>query len=355
MSDVDLSLQLQERVRAAQADGSPLCIRGSGTKAFYGRLCETDSILEVGGHRGVIAYEPTELAVTARAGTLLTELETLLEDNAQQLPFEPPHFGEGATLGGAVAAGLSGPRRPYAGAVRDAVLGAKIINGRGQILEFGGRVMKNVAGYDLSRLMAGALGTLGVLLEVSIKVQPAPKGETTLVRDIEAAAAIEQMNAWAATPMTITGTCHDGERLYARVCGGERALEAAQAAIGGEPLADARSFWRELRDQRLPFFRDAGRLWRLSVPPATPPLDLPGDRVLDWGGAQRWLRTEADTERVRAAAREAGGHATLFRGGEPGEEVFAPLSPALWRLHRNLKAALDPQGIFNPGRMYRGL
>jgi glycolate oxidase FAD binding subunit len=355
MSDADLSLELQERVQAAQAARSPLCIRGGGTKDFYGRTCEADTVLEVGGHRGLVAYESTELAVTARAGTSLAELETLLEDNAQQLPFEPPYFGEGATLGGAVAAGLSGPRRPYAGAVRDAVLGAKIINGRGQILEFGGRVMKNVAGYDLSRLMAGALGTLGVLLEVSLKVQPAPKGEMTLVREIDAAAAIEQMNAWAATPLTITGTCHDGERLYARVCGGDRALEAAQAAIGGETLVDANAFWRELREQQLPFFTDARRLWRLSVPPATVPLDLPGDRILDWGGAQRWLRTDADAEQVRAVAREAGGHATLFRGGEPGEVVFDPLPPALWRLHRNLKTALDPQGIFNPGRMYRGL
>jgi glycolate oxidase FAD binding subunit len=355
MSDADLGPELKERVQAAQAGRSPLCIRGGGTKAFYGRPCEAEGILEIAAHRGVAAYEPTELAVTARAGTSLAELETLLEDNAQQLPFEPPHFGEDATLGGAVAAGISGPRRPYAGAVRDAVLGAKIINGRGQILEFGGRVMKNVAGYDLSRLMAGALGTLGVLLEVSIKVQPAPKGEMTLVRETDATAAIEQMNAWAATPMTITGVCHYGERLRVRVSGGERALEAAHAAIGGEPLTDSRPFWRELRDQRLPFFRDAGRLWRLSVPPATPPLDLPGDWILDWGGAQRWLRTDADAERVRAVAREAGGHATLFRGAEPGEEVFAPLPPALWRLHRNLKSVLDPDGIFNPGRMYRGL
>lgn len=355
MTDADISHELQERVQAALASGASLCIRGGGTKGFYGNPCEAGTALEIAAHRGVITYEPTELAVTARAGTPLAELETLLESSGQQLPFEPPHFGEAATIGGAVAAGLSGPRRPYAGAVRDAVLGVRIINGRGQILEFGGRVMKNVAGYDLSRLMAGALGTLGVLLEVSLKVQPVPKGKMTLVREANAAQAIEQMNGWASTAMTITGACHHDGGLYVRVCGGERSLEAARADIGGELLDDSHAFWRELREQHLSFFRDADRLWRLSVPPAAPPFNLSGDWIIDWGGAQRWLRTDADSDQVRAVARDAGGHATLFRGAEPGEEVFAPLPAALWQLHRNLKSALDPERMFNPGRMYRGL
>jgi glycolate oxidase FAD binding subunit len=353
--EADLTQELQERVQAALGDGGALCLRGGGTKAFYGRPCEAETVLEIAGHRGVVAYEPTELAITARAGTPLAEIEALLESNGQQLPFEPPHFGEGATLGGAVAAGLAGPRRPYAGAVRDAVLGTRIINGRGQVLAFGGRVMKNVAGYDLSRLMAGALGTLGLILEVSLKVQPVPKGKLTLVREEGAAAAIERMTAWAATPLTVTGACHDGARSCVRVCGGERSLEAARGQIGGEEMPDAGEFWRGLRDHRLAFFTHAERLWRLSVPPATPPIDLPGEWLIDWGGAQRWLTSDADAERIRASATAVGGHATLFGGAAPGEEVFAPLEPGLLRLHRNLKAALDPKGIFNPGRMYAGL
>lgn len=350
----ELSAELQAQVNEAISKRIALHIRGGGTKDFYGLPCEADLALDVTGHRGIVAYEPTELVVTARAGTPLMEVEALLDQHDQQLPFEPPAFGEAATIAGVVASGLSGPQRPFAGAVRDAVLGVKIINGSGQILAFGGRVMKNVAGYDLSRLMAGAMGTLGLLLEVSIKVQPKPLGQLTVTHRANAARAIEWMTRWSRSSLAITGMCHDGERIYVRLCGGEHSLAAAHEMIGGVALESASQFWADLKELRLKFFGDDRPLWRLSVKPNTPPMRIAGDWLLDWGGALRWLKSEAEAEPIRKAALAAGGHATLFRGPKT-EDVFSPLSPVLWRLHRNVKQALDPHGVFNPGRLYRGL
>lgn len=356
MRERDFSDELQGQVQAAMADGAPVHITGGNTKAFYGRnVAEGCRPLPVAGHVGVVAYEPTELAISLRAGTPLAEVNRLLEEQGQQLPFEPPAFGEAATIGGAVAAGLSGPRRPFAGAVRDAVLGVKLINGRGETLNFGGRVMKNVAGYDVSRLMAGSLGTLGVLLEVSLKVRPVPPRKLTLVHELDAPAALARMQEWEHMPLAITALCHDGERLYARVCGGDRSLEVTREAMGGEVLEEAPAFWGDLREQRLPFFASPGPLWRLSVPPAAALMDLPGEWLLEWGGALRWLKSDADPGVIRAAAAAAGGHATLFRGHDGSGEVFQPLPAPLLALHRNLKRALDPQSLFNPGRMYAEL
>jgi len=353
--DQDITNALQAQVLEAIEQRTPLAIRGGGTKDFYGPVCRAEAVLDVTGHRGVVVYEPTELVITARAGTRLEEVERLLADNGQELPFEPPGFGENATIGGVVASGLSGPRRPHAGAVRDAVLGVKVINGKGQVLEFGGRVMKNVAGYDLSRLAAGSMGTLAVLLEVSIKVRPKSEGEMTLTHPLDAPEALERMIAWGRRPLSITATCHDGDALRVRVCGGEQALAAAREAIGGTPLPDSPPFWREVKEQRLAFFLDPRPLWRLSVPPATAPMGLAGDWFLEWGGAQRWLKSDADPDAIRGAVRSAGGHATLFRGGDRTGDVFAPLEPGLMRVHQLLKRSLDPHGLFNPGRLYREL
>jgi glycolate oxidase FAD binding subunit len=229
----------------------------------------------------------------------------------------------------------------------------RIVNGRGEVLRFGGQVMKNVAGYDLSRLTAGALGTLGVLLEASLKVLPAPAAELTLAQEIDAADAIAAMNRYAGRPLPLSAAAHWEGRLYLRLSGSASGVESARRVIGGERLGAGP--WADLREHRLPFFRGDAPLWRLSVPPTSPPLALPGSWVVDWGGAQRWLRTDADPERVRAVAGAAGGHATLFRGGDRSGEVFHPLATGVATLHRRLKQAFDPRGILNPSRLYRDL
>jgi len=348
--------QLSEAIREAAKQKRPLCIRGGGTKDFYGGPVHGYK-LNTGDYRGIVAYEPTELVITARAGTPLAEIEAALLEEDQMLAFEPPYFGEGSTLGGCVAAGLSGPRRPYAGAVRDFVLGVRILDGKGDDLKFGGQVMKNVAGYDVSRLMAGALGTLGVLLEVSLKVLPLPVSETTLILRYGEAEAISLMNKWAAQPLPITATAYCDGDLGVRLSGARVAVDAAAVKIGGTSVAPAQAirFWTGIREHADPFFADSGQLWRLSVSSTTPPLDLPGRQLIEWGGALRWLKSAADAKAIRDAAARSGGHATLFRGGDKSGGVFHPLPPALMKLHRNLKQAFDPAGILNPGRMYPDL
>lgn len=351
MMDADVSAALQDMLREAIAQRIPLRIVGGDTKSFYGRVTQGEC-RSVAGHRGVVSYEPTELVITARAGTPLADIEALLAEHGQMLPFEPPHFAVGSTLGGTIASGLSGPRRPYAGSVRDFVLGITVLTGKGEILRFGGQVMKNVAGFDVSRLLAGSLGTLGILLEISLKVLPRPELEQTLLFECSDAQAIQRCNDWAGQPLPLSATVFDNGWLYLRLSGSAVAVHAARGKLGGDAIADATIFWTKIRDHRHPFFQDDAPLWRLSLPAATHPLDLPGDWLLDWGGAQRWLKTPATATEVRAAAARAGGHATLFRGGDRQGEIFHPLSPALAAVQRRLKVAFDPQGILNPGRMY---
>jgi glycolate oxidase FAD binding subunit len=349
----DIVDNLSRLIREAAKQKRPLCIRGGGTKDFYGGPVHGYK-LNTGDFRGIVAYEPTELVITARAGTPLAEIEAVLRDKGQMLAFEPPHFGEATTLGGCVAAGLSGPRRPHAGAVRDFVLGVRVLDGKGDDLKFGGQVMKNVAGYDVSRLMAGSLGTLGVLLEVSLKVLPLPAFESTLLLKRREAEAITLMNEWAARPLPISATAYRDGDLGVRLSGARVAVEAAAKKIGGTPVApeQAQRFWAGIREQTDPFFSGDGPLWRLSVRSTTPPLALAGTQLIEWGGALRWLNSTADAKTIREAAARAGGHATLFRGGDRSAGVFQPLPPVLMKLHRNLKQAFDPSGIFNPGRLY---
>ncbi len=456
----DLTQTLAARVASAQAEGRPLRIQGGGTKTWLGRAVDGEP-LAVGGHRGILSYEPTELVITARAGTPLVEIQAALAERGQWLAFEPPHFspatgladapldaGAGAsgggnanadagtsayanagslhgkaTLGGTIACGLSGPARPYSGAARDFVLGVRLINGKGEVLRFGGEVMKNVAGYDLSRLMAGAQGTLGVLLDVSLKVLPRPAVELTLVFDLSPAEAIRRFNQWAGQPLPLSAACHDGERAHVRLAGNEAAVRAAQARLGGEVLAgEVESFWWAVRELRHPFFRQgsayqpgtayqperayqkgtasqtgAAPLWRLSLPPTAPHDPALGPQFIDWGGALRWVHSEVPLWPV---AQAAGGHASRYAlafirqdtgaadevdadaagaasatgaadvsgtqepGAGPdrtkdretvemtGGAVLQPLPPALLALHRRLKAAIDPRGILNPGRIY---
>ena len=344
---------LQERIRQAAARGTALRIRGGGTKDFYGNEAHGE-LLETRGHAGIVSYEPTELVITARCGTSLHDIQEILGEKNQMLPFEPPHFGPGATLGGCVATGLSGPRRASAGAVRDFVLGAKLIDGRGQQLAFGGQVMKNVAGYDVSRLLAGSLGTLGLILEVSLKVLPRPPAELTLCMEVPQAKALESLNRWAGRPLPISASAwRDGE-LRLRLSGAASAIHAAAQKLGGEPVAPqaAEQFWIGVREQTDAFFAGETPLWRLSLPSNAPALELPGEQLLEWGGALRWLRCGAEAAGVRAAAARVGGHATLFRARDKPAGAFAPLPAVLARLHRELKKTFDPAGILNPRRLY---
>jgi glycolate oxidase FAD binding subunit len=332
---------------------SGLCIRGNGSKDWYGQAVQGEP-LDCRPYAGIIDYEPTELVITARCGTPLAEIEAALAQQRQMLAFEPPHFGPQATLGGMIATGLSGPRRQAVGAVRDFVLGCVLMNGEGKVLHFGGQVMKNVAGYDVSRLLAGSLGTLGLLLEVSLKVLPQPSVEITLRLAMQQRAAIEQLNRWGGMPLPISGSLWHDDGLMVRLSGADAAVQAARKVIGGE-LIDGRDLWIGVREQSLPFFTDREQtapLWRLSVPSATAELDLPGSVLIEWGGAQRWLRTAASASTVRSIAESVGGHATLFRGGDKNDGVFHPLQPVVAGIHQRLKRKFDPDGVFNPGRMY---
>ena len=356
---------LVEEFRSRILERKPLRLKGGGSKDFYGGPL-AGAVLETGGHSGIVSYEPTELVVTARCGTPLAELESALAARRQFLACEPPGFGcatvggevaGGATVGGAVATGLSGPRRASAGSLRDFVLGVKIMDGEGRVLKFGGEVIKNVAGFDVSRLMTGSLGTLGLILEVSLKVMPLPLGDATLRFELPQDKALDAMNRWAGQPLPLAASCWQDGVLTLRLAGARAAVASARGKLGGEPLADATAaeFWTGLREQSAAFFAGDLPLWRLSLPSVAPPLDLPGAQLLEWGGAQRWLRAAADVEQMRQTAARAGGHATLFRGGQ-GEQrsggVFTPLQPALMEVHRRLKQSFDPYGVFNPGRLY---
>ena len=344
---------LRAKVRAAHDAQRPLRIRGGGTRDFYGQTLHGEP-LDVADCRGIVDYEPTELVLTARAGTPLAELEAILAREGQMLAFEPPRFGAASTLGGAIATGLSGPRRMQAGSARDFVLGVRLLDGCGTDLRFGGQVMKNVAGFDVSRLVAGALGTLGVLLEVSLKVLPLPPAEATIVLETNEPDALTTMNRWAGQPLPISATALLDGRLYVRLSGAAPAVTSARQKLGGEALGDDAgiAFWTSLRDQTHPFFAGNAPLWRLALPSVAPPLELDGATLLEWTGAQRWLRGDIPASVVREAAARHGGHATLFRHGEKTAGVFHPLSAPLQQLHRKLKHALDPAGILNRGRMY---
>ncbi|HUJ88382.1 MAG TPA: glycolate oxidase subunit GlcE [Burkholderiales bacterium] len=342
---------MAERVRAAAQGAQPLRPRGGGSKDFYGNELAGEP-LDTRAYAGLVNYEPSELVVTARCGTPLAELERVLAANAQMLAFEPPHFGPGATLGGCVAAGLSGPRRASAGALRDFVLGARLLDGRGRVLAFGGEVMKNVAGYDVSRLLAGSLGTLGVILDVSLKVLPRPVAETTLRLEAPQDKALEWMNQWAGKPLPISATCYLNGELSLRLSGAAAAVRSARETLGGEEIRDGEALWSAVREQTHPHFAPEAPLWRLSLPSNAPPLRLPGEELIEWGGALRWLSSAAEARTIRAAAQRAGGHATLFRARDKSPGAFPPLAPAHMKLQRELKAVFDPGRIFNPGRLY---
>jgi glycolate oxidase FAD binding subunit len=370
----DPALQkLVEQVRAARDGKTALNIRGGGTKDFYGGAIEGEW-LDVRPLRGISSYEPTELVVTVRAGTPLAELEAVLVEKGQCLPFEPPRFASvgtevmdgpaDGTVGGMVAAGLAGPARAAVGGVRDYVLGVTLLNGRAEVLSFGGQVMKNVAGYDVSRVLAGSMGILGVVCEVSLKVLPVAPSTLTLRLELDQATAIQRLGEWGGQPLPLNASAWWDGMLVLRLSGAAAAVSAAARTIGGEPIEPglAASFWNGLRDHRDEFFVGAARavasgagLWRLSVPATTPPLKLSGEQLVEWGGAQRWLCTTAPAIVLREAAAAVGGHAVLFRALDKSAGVFAALPPPLERIHRELKRAFDPEGLFNRGRLMPGI
>lgn len=354
---------LVERVLDARARKVGLDIRGGGTKAWYGEAPQGEP-LDVSALSGISSHEPSELVVTVRAGTPLAELENKLAEAGQALAFEPPRFAQGGTVGGMVAAGLAGPSRATAGGVRDHVLGLTMLNGKGEVVSFGGQVMKNVAGYDVSRLMAGSMGVLGLICEVSLKVLPVPPATATLRFELDEAKALAQLNAWGGQPLPLSASAWWEGTLVLRLAGAAAAVRSAQQALGGEAIdpALAAAFWTGLRDHTDEFFAGAAKavdrgatLWRLSVPQTAPPLKLSGEQLVEWGGAQRWLCTSAPAATVREAAATVGGHATLFRGADKSPGVFAPLGSPLADVHRRLKAAFDPDGVFNRGRLYKDL
>lgn len=346
--DFDNSSSLLEQVNQAVRNATPLRIQGSNSKAFLGRGVAAE-VLDTRSHRGIVSYDPTELVITARCGTPLAELAEVLDAAQQMLPCEPPSFGAGATVGGMIASGLSGPRRPWSGSVRDFVLGTRVITGHGKHLRFGGEVMKNVAGYDLSRLMAGSYGSLGVVTEVSLKVLPKPRQCLSISLDIDSDRALQRLAEWGQQPLPISAACHDGQRLHLRLEGGEGSVAAAHERLGGELLGS--SYWDDLNEHRLSFFDENLPLWRLSLPNNTPALALPGRQLIDWGGAQRWLKSDAEVRSIRSVVEKVGGHVTCYRHGLI-DSPFQPLPAALMRYHQNLKRQLDPHGIFNPGRQY---
>lgn len=370
-----------EQIKGAHAGRSPLRIRGAGSKDFYGHPRFSDPTLEMSAYAGIVNYAPSELVVTVRAGTPVAELEAALAEQHQCLAFEPPHFqGHGGTCGGMVAAGLSGPSRASVGSVRDFVLGVQILNSRAEMLTFGGQVMKNVAGYDISRLMAGSMGVLGVVAEASLKVLPVAPASLTLVFEVDQASALQQLNRWGAMPLPLNASCwvrddtapHQPELLFVRLRGAVAAVQSASRqmlqALSGRVMdnAQAEPDWQRCRNQQLPFFEvtapsageDEQVLWRLSLPQTAPALNLPWPQLIEWHGGLRWLWAPWSAHStIHAACRQHGGSAMVFR--DPADksrlERFAPLDPVLLQVHQRLQAQFDPARIFNPGRMYPSL
>jgi glycolate dehydrogenase FAD-binding subunit len=350
--DRDCTEELAARVRDASSSKTPQVIVGGDSKCFLGRAIEGERI-EVRHHRGILRHDPAELVLTARAGTPLVEIEASLAAQGQRLPFEPPHFGEHASLGGTVACGLAGPARAWSGPLRDYVLGVRLLTGDGRVLRFGGEVMKNVAGYDVARLMVGAFGVLGVLLDVSLKLLPLPQGERTLALELDEAAALGKLAEFARGSMPMTAGAWIAGRLYVRFEGSEATLDEVQRRVGGEALQGSGHLWSSMREQTHEFFDGESPLWRCTLPPLTPPLPVSCAPLIEWNGQQRWYQTAGEDMFGLAAA--AGGHAILFRRAPEGSEPFAPLSPPLLRLHKGLKHVFDPARVLNPGRMYAEL
>ncbi len=358
--DNDISLELQNSVRDAISNNSPIYIHGGNSKLFFGNIVNATP-LDVSKHTGIIDYDPTELCITVRAGTLLSDIEKALDAENQILPFEPPQYTPNATIGGALATGISGPRRAYSGSARDAILGVKIINGEGEIASFGGQVMKNVAGYDLSRMMVRSHGTLGVILEASIRLLPKPKNEVTVSLEESQSFALDYFQSLRTQQLPVTASAWFNGQAFIRLSGSEKSLDyqlkKLTANTNAKPVDNTTQFWADIRDHKHHFFgRTDKPLWRLSLPPASEEIKQINDnQLIEWGGAQRWVNTNTPANIIHNSANSRNGYATLFQGNIPETPCFPKLDENLMKLHKQLKKNMDPSGIFNPGRIYSGL
>lgn len=345
----DISQQIQDDLQVSIDKKQPRRLRGGNTKSFLTREINAED-LSLAGHEGIINYEPTELVITARAGTLLSTVEATLASEGQMLAFEPPGYGNAATLGGTIACNLSGPARPFNGAARDFVLGCTILNGKAEKLSFGGEVMKNVAGYDVSRLMTGAMGTLGVLLDVSLKVLPVPDVTITLTQEVGLRRALDKCHIWSQYDLPVSATAYDGDTLFVRLSGSEKAIEATRATIGGDEYPGAKSFWQKLKQHQLNYFDSSKPLWRCSLASDAEASNIEGKWFIEWNGACRWYTGNASEEQIRNYCSQNGGHATLYRGSST--HLHHPLGSSIHKLHTSLKNAFDPHRLLNPGIMY---
>ncbi|MFK7890603.1 MAG: glycolate oxidase subunit GlcE [Granulosicoccus sp.] len=352
----DSSELLRDQVAEATESQSILRIAGGNSKASLGNAVPDTPEhpvrpLSTRSHCGIISYEPTELVVTVRSGTALQSLNAELEKAGQMLPFEPPELPD-STIGGVLACGFSGPRRPFSGSARDYVLGVRVINGAARDLSFGGQVMKNVAGYDVSRLQIGAWGTLGVMLDISMKVLPKPEVEMTLVQE-SAPGDTAAFATFLRRPLPLSGALLIGRQRYFRLSGSEAAVRAAALGMGGDSVEHGDELWRSVRDHTHEFFTspsEAGKtLWRISVADHAPALSLSGDFVYDWAGAQRWLLSDEPADNIFEQARALGGHAMRFGPGNSEDPAFQPLNAAMLKLQSRLRDSFDPQRLFNRG------
>ena len=360
--------EFREKINFARAHHQKINIQGGQSKSWYGDR-PVGNILSTLNYQGIIEYQPEELVITVRAGTPLSEVLGTLDEKNQMFAFEPPHFGSHTTIGGMVAAGLAGPGRAQAGNLRDFVLGADMMDGTGQVLSFGGKVMKNVAGYDVSRLIPGSMGTLALLLDVSIKVLPKPVASQTLMFELSQTSAITQMNTWASQPLPISASAWIGEvgngQMFIRLSGAQAAVDAAVIKMNHEISAhrlsdeDAQIFWQGLREQTHNFFhlKEQESLWRFCVNPVSGPINLPGQTCLEWLGGQRWYKGNISKDEAKSIAMKHQGHATLFKGEKvPGQSVFTslednPLTAPLAIVQQRLRHAFDPDGVFQTSRM----
>lgn len=349
----DLSEQLVERVQSAFTRGEQLNITGNGTKTFMGRKQEGHAF-DIAGHTGVVSYNPAELVMIARSGTTIEEINHTLAESGQILPCESPLNGN-ATLGGVMACNQSGPARPWRGGIRDCVLGLHMINGKGEYLRFGGQVIKNVAGYDIARLQAGAMGSLGVLTEISFKVIPKPAAQQTIAVPLAAEEALDRMNATLSQSMPLSGAFWCAGKMYLRFSGASQAVRAATQAYDGDSIPDEIELWSQLNEKTLEFFTPNKPLWRFSIKPTAQHFLPEGDWLIDWAGAQRWLCGDYPIEELREYARASGGQVELYRGGDRQGEVMHQPDPVTKDLLIRMKNAFDPKGIFNPGRLYSWL
>ncbi len=342
----------REAIRAAGAEGRRVAIVGGASKASLPWVAAdraaASEVIATREYAGVVRYDPAELVLTVRAGTPLAEVEALLAQHRQWLPFDPPRFDRDATIGGVIAAGLAGPARWGHGAVRDAVLGVRLLDGQGRLLRFGGEVMKNVAGYDVSRFLAGSWGVFGVIAEVSLKVLPQPPAVATLRFALTEGEAIAQGARWAQKPLPLSATCWQDGQLWLRLSGARAAVAEALAQLGGERLPDdeAAALWARWRDDPAGGTSTA-RLWRVSLPPNSPVLKHARTRSAWWGGALRWVEPPVDAGALQSEVAVLGGW--VWRWSEATGPWHSARLPAVAAIEARLKAAFDPQGVFGQG------